>query len=215
MPESTLWSSNVTAERELVGRMRAGDQRAFDTFFNAYAKRLAGFAARRCALDASALEDVVQQTMINAVKNLATFRGDSTLFTWLCQICRNLLADARRKQARQPVIESLDLAAANRATALPVQLIDYRDPLDISSADSQRSDIRRVVNSLPPRYVRVLELKYGDELSLEEMALSLGLSESAAQSLLARARRAFAECWAAHEDESHGDSGIRDDMSAS
>jgi DNA-directed RNA polymerase specialized sigma24 family protein len=70
-----LWSSNVTAERELVARMRAGDQRAFDAFFNAYATRLAGFAARRCALDAAGLEDVVQQTMINAVKNLGTF-GD-------------------------------------------------------------------------------------------------------------------------------------------
>lgn len=205
----------MTVERELVGRMCAGDQRAFDAFFNAYATRLAGFAARRCALDAAGLEDVVQQTMINAVKNLGSFRGDSTLFTWLCQICRNLLADVRRKQARQPVVESLDPARAERSAALPVQLIDYRDPLDICSADSQRSDIRRVVNSLPPRYVRVLELKYGDELSLEEMALSLGLSESAAQSLLARARRAFAESWAAREGGHVDGSGIRDDMSAS
>lgn len=195
------WNNEVTAERALVERMRAGDQRAFDSFFNAYATRLAAFAARRCALDATALEDVVQQTMINAVRNLGKFRGDSTLFTWLCQICRNLLADIRRKAARQPVTESLDPIAADRSASLPVQLIDYRDPLDICSEDSQRGDIRRVVNSLPPRYVRVLELKYGDELSLEEMAQSLGLSGSAAQSLLARARRAFAERWAARPGE--------------
>ena len=215
MSESTLWSSNVTAEGELVARMCAGDQRAFDAFFNAYATRLAGFAARRCALDAAGLEDVVQQTMINAVKNLESFRGDSTLFTWLCQICRNLLADIRRKEARQPSVVSLDPVTTERSAALPVQLIDYRDPLDICSADAQRSDIRRVVNSLPPRYVRVLELKYGDELSLEEMALSLGLSGSAAQSLLARARRAFAECWEAHEGGRPGEPGMRDDVGAS
>lgn len=204
----------MTAERELVGRMCAGDQRAFDAFFNTYATRLAGFAARRCALDAAGLEDVVQQTMINAVKNLGSFRGDSALFTWLCQICRNLLADIRRKEARQPVVDSLDPITADRSAVLPVQLIDYRDPLDICSADSQRSDIRRVVNSLPPRYVRVLELKYGDELSLEEMALSLGLSESAAQSLLARARRAFAESWTARQGEHPDGSDIHDDVSA-
>ena len=41
-------------------------------------------------------------TMINAMRGLGPFRGGSSLFTWLCQICRNQLADARRKAARQP-----------------------------------------------------------------------------------------------------------------
>ena len=205
----------MTAERELVERMRAGERQAFDRFFAAYASKLAGFAARRSDLDAAALEDLVQQTMINAMKSLDTFRGESTLFTWLCQICRNLLADARRKAARQPALDSLHVVAAERSTALPAQLIDYRDPLDICGADSQRSEIRSVVNKLPPRYVRVLELKYGDELSLDEMARSLGLSESAAQSLLARARRAFAESWRAHDSGHPGEPGMHDDVSTS
>jgi len=188
-------STSEASERELVERMRAGDQQAFDTFFRTYVTRLAGFAARRCTLDSAALEDVVQQSMINAVRNLAGFRGDSTLFTWLCQICRNVLADVRRKAARQPVVDSLDSIVAKRTTAMPVQLVDYHDPLEAHSADSLRSAIRQTVNKLPPRYVRVLELKYGDELSISEMAVMLGLSEAAVQSLLARARRAFSDCW--------------------
>ena len=87
----------MSDETELVRRMLRGEQRAFDEFFDAYAARLGAFAARRSSLDAAALEDVVQVTMINAIRGLATFRGGSTLFTWLCQICRNQLADARRK----------------------------------------------------------------------------------------------------------------------
>ena len=97
-----------TDEQDLVQRMRRGEQRAFDQFFDAYAARLGAFAARRSALDAAAIEDVVQMTMINAMRGLGTFRGGSSLFTWLCQICRNQLADIRRKVARQPQMQSLE-----------------------------------------------------------------------------------------------------------
>lgn len=197
----------MTDEQELLTRMQAGDQRAFGQFFDAYAGRLAAFAARRSPLDASALEDIVQQTLINAMRNLAQFRGDATIFTWLCQICRNLLADARRKAARQPEVASLDAMVEARPSAIPVQLLDYRDPLDECAADSTRSAVRRSVNALPPRYARILELRYGDDLGVAEIAATMGLSESAAQSLLARARSAFRDGWVSEDDFDGGDTG--------
>src|ERR1044072_2139393 len=110
--------------------MRRGDQRAFVQFFDSYGARLASFAARRSALDASALEDIVQTTMINAMRSLESFRGGSTLFTWLCQICRNLLVDARRSAARQPQTQSLDQLAEEKPLAKDIQLTDFRDRLD-------------------------------------------------------------------------------------
>jgi RNA polymerase sigma-70 factor, ECF subfamily len=185
----------VGEELELIGRMRAGNQQAFDQFFKAYAARLAGFAARRSALDGSALEDVVQLTMINAMRNLASFRGESALFTWLCQICRNQLVDARRKAARQPVVDNLEALNESRADKLPIQLIDYHDPLDACTQDSERAAVRRVINDLPVKYSRILELRFGDDLSIAEIAHALGLTEVAAQSLLARARGAFRGSW--------------------
>src|SRR5688572_1652901 len=174
--------------------MLRGEQRAFDEFFDAYAARLAAFATRRSSLDASALEDVVQLTMINAIRGLATFRGGSTLFTWLCQICRNQLADARRKAERQPKAQSLDVFTA-RNTAEIVELIDYRDPLEECTEDSSRNDVRRTINQLPASYARILELRYGDDLTVPEIARLLQLSESAAESRLVRARQAFRESW--------------------
>ncbi len=90
----------MSDDDDLVARMRAGEQRAFNQFFDAYAVRIGKFAARRSALDQSAVEDVVQLTMINAMQKLASFRGESSMFTWLSTICRNHLADARRKAAR-------------------------------------------------------------------------------------------------------------------
>src|SRR3977135_1544332 len=85
------------ADRALVARMRAGDQRAFDEFFSASAPRLVAFAARRSALDSASLEDIVQNTLIKAARNLASYRGEAALFTWLTQICRHELADGHRK----------------------------------------------------------------------------------------------------------------------
>ena len=182
-------------EQDLVSRMRRGEQRAFDQFFGAYAERLGGFAARRSALDAAGIEDVVQMTMINAVRGLAGFRGGASLFTWLCQICRNQLADARRKAARQPQMHSLDALTAERPLARVVQLTDFRDPLDECAADADRGAVRRAINRLPPHYAKILELRFGDELTVSEIATQLGVSESAAESQLGRARQAFRAEW--------------------
>lgn len=191
-------------EQDLIHRMRRGEQRAFDQFFEAFAARLVAFAARRSALDPAALEDVVQMTMINAMRGLAGFRGGSSLFTWLCQICRNQLADMRRKAARQPKVESLDTLAEERPLAKVVQLTDFRDPLDECAADDDRSAVRRAINRLPSHYARILELRFGDELTVPEIARVLQVSESAAESQLVRARQAFRAEW-----QRDGDAGAR------
>jgi RNA polymerase sigma-70 factor (ECF subfamily) len=186
----------VLDEQDLIDRMRRGEQTAFDQFFDAYASRLAAFAARRCSLDAAGLEDVVQVTMINAMRGLATFRGGATLFTWLCQICRNHLADVRRKSERQPKVQSLEALVEARPNDTVVELTDFRDPLDEVADDSTRSAVRRAVNQLPATYARILELRFGDDLTVPEIAKVLQLSESAAESRLSRARQAFREGWA-------------------
>ncbi len=182
-------------EVQLVQRMLRGEQRAFDEFFESFAARLAAFASRRSSLDAAALEDVVQVTMINAIRSLGTFRGGSSLFTWLCQICRNQLIDVRRKAERQPKSQSLDELTSRRPSAEIVALVDYRDPLEECTEDSSRDAVRKTVNQLPASYARILELRFGDDLTVPEIAKLLQLSESAVESRLVRARKAFRELW--------------------
>jgi len=185
----------VSDEQDLVNRMRRGEQRAFDQFFDRYAARVGAFIARRSAFDAAGIEDVVQMTMINAMRGLANFRGGASLFTWLCQISRNHLADARRKAARQPVMQSLDELADERPLATVVQLTDFRDPLDECASESDRGAVRRAINRLPAHYAKILELRYGDELTVPEIATTLGISETAAESQLVRAKQAFRSDW--------------------
>ncbi len=186
---------DVLNEQELINRMRRGEQRAFDEFFDAFATRLGAFAARRSALDSAALEDVVQMTMINAMRSLGTFRGGSTLFTWLCQICRNQLV-GRTAQGRASAADPEHRAAQEeKPLAKVVQLTDFRDPLDECAADSERGAVRRAINRLPSHYARILELRFGDELTVPEIARVLQVSESAAESQLVRARQAFRAEW--------------------
>lgn len=185
----------MSDEQDLVNRMRRGEQRAFDQFFDRYAARVGAFIARRSAFDAAGIEDVVQMTMINAMRGLANFRGGASLFTWLCQISRNHLADARRKAARQPVMQSLDELADERPLATVVQLTDFRDPLDECASESDRGAVRRAINRLPAHYAKILELRYGDELTVPEIATTLGISETAAESQLVRAKQAFRSDW--------------------
>ena len=82
------WTQGLNDDRQLVDRMLAGDERAFAAFFDEYFPRVYRFALPRVNRDLDLAKDVVQATLIKAVRGLGGFRGDAALFTWMCQICR-------------------------------------------------------------------------------------------------------------------------------
>jgi RNA polymerase sigma-70 factor (ECF subfamily) len=176
--------------------MRAGDQRAFDEFFNASAPRLLAFLARRSGMDSASIEDIVQNSLIKAIRNLDKYRGEAALFTWLTEICRHELADVSRKSARRPAHMSLEEPYADSyMEEHQLQASQAAEPLWQVDAASQRSAVMKVLQRLPAHYAIALEAKYGDGMSVEDIARQLGLTRIAAQSLLARAREEFRERW--------------------
>jgi len=184
----------LSDERELVRSMLAGDERAFNTFFEAYFPRVYRFALPRLAGDAEASKDVVQATMVKAMRNLASYRGDAALFSWVCQICRRQIVDylraTHRRSSKVVLLEdSPDISAALDSIEAPQE----DEPMHRYSADETRRLIRTVLDRLPSRYGDVLEWKYVEGRSVEEIGDLLGIGHTAAQSLLARARVAFRE----------------------
>jgi RNA polymerase sigma-70 factor (ECF subfamily) len=179
------------ADRQLVARLLDGEQPAFRDFYDKYAYKMAAFVMRRSGSNRAAAEDIVQSAMVRALRALSQYRGEASLLTWLCQICRNELADQRRKSARRPILVSMDsdVAVAAKVAAMPsVTKFDF----DAQATDRTLADsVANAMRQLPEHYVRVLELKYGDDLSVEQISLELALSFSATQSLLVRAREAF------------------------
>ncbi len=172
--------------------MLDGDERAFSQFFNEYFARLYRFALPRLNGDADAAQEVVQATLCIVMRKLNTFRGEATLFTWTCQICRHQIIDhlrqARRRAERVVLIEdSPQIQAALDAIQAP----EHEQPERRFDSGQFGSLVRAVLDRLPARYGDALEWKYVDGLSVEEIGSRLGIGTTAAQSLLARARVAF------------------------
>lgn len=176
-------------ERFLVQRMVRGDETAFEEFFESHFAPLYRFALPRVAGDADAAEEVVQLALCRAVRKLSTYRGEASLLTWLCTICRHEIHDRFEKQRRTPPM--VDLVE---------DLPEIRAALDSLGALQQKETARLVqvvLDRLPDRYGDALEWKYIEGLSVAEIAVRLGVATKAAESLLARARVAFRDAFSA------------------
>jgi RNA polymerase sigma-70 factor, ECF subfamily len=191
------------ADRALVARMGAADQRAFDEFFRANVPRLAAFATRYSGLDNASVEDIVQNTLVKAMRSLSTYRGEASLFTWLTQICIHELMDHSRKIARRPTHVSLHEMEEVWHLFGQLRIPAYQEPSAQVDTQLQRAVVLNTLQSLPRRYAEVLEAKYGDGLSVEEIAGLNGTTVTAVQSLLARAREAFKVKWRALIEAPH------------
>ena len=172
---------------ELVHRVVAKDRAAFEQFFDAYFGRLFRFCSVRVS-DAAACEDIVQETMIKAMRHLDGYRGEASLFTWLCQICRNEMSNwfARHGRKDAPLL-SLDDEPGLR------EILESLASTETDEVD-RFATVRLVqlaLDYLPDRYGKALEWKYVEGLSVLEIAKRLDTGEIAVQSLLARARKAF------------------------
>jgi len=179
-------------DRQLVGRLKAGDESGFREFFDEYFDRLYRFAMSRTRGNADMAEDAVQRTMIRALRGLDGFRGEAALSTWLVQICRNELADLGelgRRDASRTVSFDADERLRERVESV---ITDPRsDPAAAPEADERSRLLREVLDGLPGRYGEVLEWKYLEEMSVEQIAKRLRGSFESTQSLLQRARVAL------------------------
>jgi RNA polymerase sigma-70 factor (ECF subfamily) len=184
-------------DRRLVKRLLAHDREAFNAFFDGYFPRLYRFARTRLGDDPDTTKEIVQVTLTKAMRKLESYRGEAALFTWLCSICRNEIADHRERVARERkhvvlTEDTPDIRAAVEAIAAP----ESDDP----ESNFRRLETTRLIqvalDQLPAHYGNALEWKYVYGYSVEEIAAKLGVGLEAAQSLLARAKRGFQEVYA-------------------
>lgn len=176
-------------EKNLVRRMIAGDERAFEEFTDGYVPILYRFARRRLDGNGELARDIVQATMCKVIAKLTSFRGEAALTTWLCACCRNEIA-AHFRQRNRPLREAEPIReeVASDASLNPVILDDPEEGL----LRRESSHLVHVtLDSLPPHYSKALEWKYLDRLPVAEIARRLELGPKAAESLLTRARQAF------------------------
>src|SRR4029434_4365219 len=95
------------SEREMVRRLLGRDEVAFDEFFADYLPRLFRFALLRVR-DQDAAQDIVQDTLMAAVRNLCSWRGEASFFTWLCTICRREISAWEKRTSRRVIVSIAD-----------------------------------------------------------------------------------------------------------
>ncbi|WP_405231955.1 RNA polymerase sigma factor [Lentisalinibacter salinarum] len=182
----------IHLDRATARRIVKGDERAFRDLFDRFFPRLYRFALARLDGDHDAAAEIVQQTFCRGIDRLDTYRGEAALYTWFCQICRNLIIDHQRRTRRESakmvqLEDSPHVRAVLEALTAPVQ--------DLPEVGVWQRDVRRLVqatvDALPGHYGEVLEWKYVDGESVKEIAERLGVGLKAAESLLTRARNAF------------------------
>ena len=185
-------------DKRLVKQLLAGDERAFDRFFEENFARLYRFALARLQDDEEAAREIAQATLVRAIRKLSSYRAEAALFTWLCAICRNETSDWLRQHLRHRAHvvlteDSPDVAAAVDSFQAPREDRPEESYLRVE----QLRLIQVALDRLPAKYGDVLEWKYVEGRSAKEIAARLKIGQEAAQSLVARAKRAFGEVYTA------------------
>lgn len=190
-----MGKSETHSDKELVDRMLLGEERAFRSFFGTYFPRLHRFSLYRLHGDEGLAEDVAQSALGKAMDKLDTYRGEASLYTWLCTFCRHEIGAVIKRSRRDPVVLIEDLPAI-RATL--ESLIDPSAGPDLHARRRELARLIRVaMDNLPPAYANALEWKYIDGLSVAEIGARLGRGHKAAESLLNRARESFRDGFSA------------------
>ena len=179
-------------EDDLLDRLRAGEEQAYEQVVRTYSGRLLSTAKRFLDQEEDA-QDAVQEAFISAFRNLDKFQGDSRLYTWLHRIVVNQALMKLRRKKRKPEKNIDDLLpryseAGERSELGQSWAVTY----DTAAESREVGELVRAgINQLPEDYRHILMLRDLEGLNTAETAAVLDLTEAAVKTRLHRARMAL------------------------
>ena len=173
----------------LVALVRGGDRQAFRHIMQRCNQRLFRVARAVIGEDSEA-EDVLQESYMRAYHKLDSFRGDSTLLTWLTTIVLNEARGRLRKRHTMVGLEQVDAAPddTHQVIQFPSKF-GSEDPAASAARSQIRHLLERAIDKLPPAFRIVYMMREVEEFSVEETASQLGVKPETVKTRLHRARR--------------------------
>jgi RNA polymerase sigma-70 factor (ECF subfamily) len=161
MAEIPSWAAQKAAE-------------SFDVqeFVDSYGDRLLRSAYLLCG-DETEAQDLVQETLIQAIKSWRGFRGEAAIYTWVHRILLNLCRRYHRKQKRLVYDEELVLKETFQS--------DQAQEMD---QDFCAARLTKAMQELSPEHREVLILRYFESMKIEEIARQTGVSSGTVKSRL-------------------------------
>lgn len=161
------------------------DMQALNTLLESQRLRLTRFV-RKHLKNEDHIDDVVQQTCLEAFRNWDNFRGESRPETWLFGIAFNLMRNFRSRQYKADVtfepIEECHLEHEGNYFEQPMHMLLRREQMD---------RLARAIDQLPVRMQPVVKCVFLEDMSYQDAAIELGLPVGTIRSRLSRARDAL------------------------
>ncbi len=196
MLEARMWAEGQGepgSESDLILRLKRGDEGAFERVVREHGGRLLA-VARRFLRDEEEARDAVQECFLSAFRSIHNFEQGSRLSTWLHRIVINASLMRLRSRQRKPEEPIEDLLPQFQADGHQVNhpTPDWEGSAEALLARSEtRSIVRAAIDRLPESYRAVLLLRDIEEMSTEEAARCLGVTQNAVKIRLHRARQAL------------------------
>ena len=171
-----------------IDKAKNGDQTAFTFLLNFYWNEVYGFMLKRTENETSA-EDITIETFSKAFDKIASYNTEFQFNTWLISIAKNVHIDLLRKKKSSLFIEITDREdqkAYNIADTTP----SAEDEL---ITEQNLSQLLRYIKELKPHYQEVIQLRYFQEMSYQEIAIAIDEPLSNVKVKLLRAKKLLAE----------------------
>ncbi len=185
--------TEVLSDAEVMLRVRAGDQPAFEYLVQKYRRPLVSFMYRM-ARNPSAAEDLAQEVFLRVYRARATYEASAKFTTWLYRIATNLAVNHARDTRHERPEVTVSLDAPDEETGSTFELPDGALSAEQAMARRERVlAIRGKVGALPERQKLAVIMHKYQQMDYKQIAEVLKLSESATKSLLFRAYETLRE----------------------
>ncbi len=182
-------------DHDLIAKVRELDRDALDELFSRYMRKAYAISFNLCSGDREKAQDLTQEALLKAVRNIDNFRGEALFPTWLYRIIYNTYLDSRKKHSRwldifsplrwKPQKGEVDKEILEE----PPDTNDNKNPLSVLQGKQLDNELQNALKELPDKQRIVFQFKVFNEMSIKEIANILNSAEGTVKSHLFRATK--------------------------
>jgi RNA polymerase sigma factor (sigma-70 family) len=183
--------SDETSDHELVARLRAGDDRAFERLYTRYHRRIASYV-QGMVHDHARAEDITQDVFMSALRRMRETDRPIAFKPWIYEIAKNACIDQFRRARRA---EEVSMDAEEGLGSADYGRLVTKDPAPDAAFDTkqQLDHLQGAFGGLSETHHQILVMRELEGLSYREIGDRLGMTRPAVESTLFRARRRLTE----------------------
>ena len=186
-------STDGLSDAEVMLRVKAGDEPAFDYLVQKYRRPMVSFMYRM-AHNAAAAEDLAQEVFLRVYRSRGSYEASAKFTTWLYRIATNLAVNHARDTRHERPENMASLDEPDEETGTTMDVADTSPNVEEKLVKQERlKAIRQKVENLPERQRQAVLMHKYQQMDYKQIGEVLNLSESATKSLLFRAYETLRE----------------------